>query len=121
MVDEKPKKKPATPSQSGWHWTLESNPQKSDVWWIDPEYNDKVPPIALNEPRTKQFVAYRSFLIGKGLNEYDGQTLRYLDTAHMTKSCLRYEMLLPIGATIYTATMEESFLFAPTTPRYNTS
>jgi hypothetical protein len=78
MVDEKPKKKPATPSQSGRRSTLESNPQKSDIWWIDPEYDDKVPPIALNEPRTKQFVAYRSFLIGKGLNEYDGQTLRYM-------------------------------------------
>jgi hypothetical protein len=79
MVDEKPKKKKtATPSESGRRSTLESNPQKSDAWWIDTDYHDKIPPIVLNEPRTKQFVAYRSFLIEKGLNEYDGQTLRYM-------------------------------------------
>jgi hypothetical protein len=79
MVDEK-KKKTATPSESGRRSTLDSNPQKSDVWWIDADYYDKVPPIIHDDsaPRSKEFVAYRSFLIGKGLSEYDGQTLLYM-------------------------------------------
>jgi hypothetical protein len=43
MVDEKPKKKKtATP--------LESNQQKSDAWWVDADYPDRIPPIVLNEP-----------------------------------------------------------------------
>jgi cysteinyl-tRNA synthetase len=77
MVDEKPKKE-ATPSESGRRSTLESNPQKSDAWWVDVDYPDRIPPIVLNEYRTEQFIGYRSFLIGKGLNECDGQTLRYM-------------------------------------------
>jgi hypothetical protein len=77
MVDEKPMKE-ATPSESGRRSTLESNPQKSDAWWVDVDYPDRIPPVVLNEYRTEQFIAYRSFLIGKGLNEYDGQTLRYM-------------------------------------------
>jgi hypothetical protein len=80
MVDEKKKKKTATPSESGRRSTLDSNPQKSTVWWIDADYHEKVPPIPHDDsaPRSKEFVAYRSFLIEKGLSEYDGQTLRYM-------------------------------------------
>jgi hypothetical protein len=80
MVDEKKKKKTATPSESGRHSTLDSTPQKSTLWWIDPDYHEKVPPILHDDsaPGSKEFVAYRSFLIEKGLSEYDGQTLRYM-------------------------------------------
>jgi hypothetical protein len=81
MAGEK-KPKAATPSdqseKSGRRSTLEKNPQQGDAWWIDNYYSDKIPPIALNEPRTKEFAAYRSFLIGKGPDEYNGQTLRYI-------------------------------------------
>jgi hypothetical protein len=79
MVDEK-KKKTATPSESGRRSTLDSNPQKSDVWWCDADYHDKVPPVIYDDsaPRSKEFAEYRSFLIEKGLSEYDGQTLRYM-------------------------------------------
>jgi hypothetical protein len=79
MVDER-KKKTATPSESGRRSTLDSNPQKSDLWWHDADYHDKVPPIIYDDsaPCSKEFAAYRSFLIEKGLSEYDGQTLRYM-------------------------------------------
>jgi hypothetical protein len=82
MVDEKKKKKTATPSESGRRSTLDGIPQKSTVWWIDADYQEKVPPIIYDDsaPRSKEFVAYRSFLIEKGLNGagYDGHTLRYM-------------------------------------------
>jgi hypothetical protein len=80
MVDEKKKKKTATPSESGRRSTLDGNPQKSTLWWSDPDYHEKVPPILHDDsaPRSKEFVEYRSFLIDKGLSEYDGQTLRYM-------------------------------------------
>jgi hypothetical protein len=80
MVDEKKKKKTATPSESGRRSTLDGNPQKSTLWWSDPDYHEKGPPILYDDsaPRSKEFVEYRSFLIEKGLSEYDGQTLRYM-------------------------------------------
>jgi hypothetical protein len=82
MVNEKKTKKTATPPESrgGRRSTLDSNPQKSDVWWSDADYHDKIPPIIYDDsaPRSKEFAAYRSFLIEKGLSEYDGQTLRYM-------------------------------------------
>jgi hypothetical protein len=61
--------------------TLETNPPESAVWWIDDTFPGT--PQQFSNPRTadsrtSEFKEYRSFLIEKGPNEYDGQTYRYM-------------------------------------------
>jgi hypothetical protein len=56
--------------------TLETNPPKSQAWWIDETYAYKSQPF-LN-PRTAKFIAYRSFRFGKGPDQFNGQTYRYM-------------------------------------------